>query len=177
MAGCRSVKWLTRIVASSEESSSFWQRSDYKSFSPGVDWDSVDWDSAPAIQAMPVTSAICEPARGAAVEAGDDVTVRGYAWSGGGNGVIRVDVSADGGASWQVAALRRVAGQGAGRGWAWVLWEAEVAVPKGHVGPLTLVAKATDESYNTQPERPEAVWNLRGVACNSWPTVTVEVQA
>ena len=38
----------------------------------------------------------------------------------------------------------------AGRGWAWALWEAAVPVPKGHKGPLELVCKATDESYNTQ---------------------------
>jgi len=39
-----------KIVASSEESDSFWQKKDYKFFSPNVDWDNVDWDSAPAIQ-------------------------------------------------------------------------------------------------------------------------------
>lgn len=38
VGGCRSVKWVSAIKASSEESSSFWQRSDYKSFSPNVDW-------------------------------------------------------------------------------------------------------------------------------------------
>jgi sulfite oxidase len=37
-----------------------------------------------------------------------------------------------------------------------------------------IVARATDESYNTQPQRPEEVWNLRGVACNSWAHATVE---
>lgn len=31
------------------------------------------------------------------------VQVRGYAWSGGGQPIARVDVSADGGASWLVA--------------------------------------------------------------------------
>lgn len=38
----------------------------------------------------------------------------------------------------------------AGRGWAWALWEVTVPVPKGHKGPLELMCKATDESYNTQ---------------------------
>ena len=37
-------------MASGEESGSFWQQKDYKSFSPGVDWDNVDWAAAPAIQ-------------------------------------------------------------------------------------------------------------------------------
>ena len=34
---------------------------DYKSFSPMVDWDNVDWSSAPAIQETNVQSAILSP--------------------------------------------------------------------------------------------------------------------
>ena len=41
---------------------------DYKSFSPNVDWDSVDWGSAPAVQETNVQSAICEPEAGSEVE-------------------------------------------------------------------------------------------------------------
>ena len=99
VAACRSVKWLKSIEAHAEESTSFWQQNDYKSFSPNVDWDNVDWTSSPAIQNMPVTSAITEPAPGRVHEVprdGDDdlrVPVKGYAWSGGGNGIVRVDVS------------------------------------------------------------------------------------
>ncbi|NWH68123.1 SUOX oxidase, partial [Geococcyx californianus] len=75
---------------------------------------------------LPVQSAITHPRPGAAVPAGD-LTVKGYAWSGGGRGVVRVDVSLDGGQSWHVARLlgeRPVPG----RAWAWVLWELEAAV-------------------------------------------------
>ena len=41
---------------------------DYKTFSPSVDWDNVDWDSAPAIQETNVQSAICEPKPGDVLE-------------------------------------------------------------------------------------------------------------
>lgn len=34
--------------------------------------------------------------------------VKGYAWSGGGQGIIRVDVSADGGKTWHDAQLQKV---------------------------------------------------------------------
>lgn len=61
VTGARNVKWLTKVVASDEESHSFWQRRDYKMFSPATDWDTVDWDNAPSIQDMPVNSAICVP--------------------------------------------------------------------------------------------------------------------
>ena len=40
---------LAKIVASEEESHSFWQRRDYKAFSPSTDWDSVDWDSGEGV--------------------------------------------------------------------------------------------------------------------------------
>lgn len=189
VAGCRSVKWLSKIIASPEESQSFWQQNDYKSFSPSVGWDEVDWTSAPAIQNMPVTSAISEPAPGEKVSTlGGTITVKGYAWSGGGNDIIRVDVTADDGKTWHTATLKKVP-QEAGRAWAWTLWEAEVPIQidgqtdeestklstKG-TKEITITAKATDESYNTQPDRADAIWNLRGVVCNAWPRVTVVIE-
>ena len=98
VVGARQVKWLSKIIISDEESHSHWQRNDYKGFSPCTDWDTVDFKSAPSIQDLPVQSAICEPANGAVLEEGtDEFTVKGYAWSGGGRSVIRVDVSPDGG--------------------------------------------------------------------------------
>jgi sulfite oxidase len=180
VAACRSVKWLRKIEASAEESQSFWQQNDYKTFSPNVDWDNVDWKASPAIQNMPVTSAITEPIPGrkhVISRDGDSsmtVGVKGYAWSGGGNGIIRVDVSIDNGATWQDATLKKV-DQEPGRGWAWALWECDVEIPKGHKGPLSVVAKATDESCNTQPERADGIWNLRGVCCNTWPKIELDI--
>lgn len=48
--------------------------------------------------------------------------VRGYAWSGGGREVARVDVSADGGKTWGTAELKMLP-QRYGKAWAWTLWE------------------------------------------------------
>ena len=53
-----------RITVSDSESDSHWQQSDYKGFNPSVDWDSVDFSRSPAIQELPVNSAICWPAKG-----------------------------------------------------------------------------------------------------------------
>ena len=53
---------------------------DYKSFSPNVDWDNVDWSSAPAVQETNVQSAICEPEPGTEVEGPlDEIEVRPHA--------------------------------------------------------------------------------------------------
>lgn len=53
---------------SKEESQSQWQQGDYKGFSPSTDWDNVDFSKSPAIQEMPVISAICDPQNSDVVE-------------------------------------------------------------------------------------------------------------
>lgn len=140
--------------------------------------DNIDWSSAPAIQEMPVVSAICEPVEGTQLSVYDgEVTLKGYAWSGGGRDIIRVDVSIDGGKHWTPAQLHKVPHSRPSRAWAWSLWEATVPLPEGFSGPLQLACKATDQSYNTQPEDVASIWNIRGLANNAWHKVNVTVSA
>lgn len=175
IVGARNVKWLKKIILSHEESRSQFQRNDYKGFSPNVDWHNVDWKSAPAIQELPVQSSICVPSDGAKLPPGEEeVTVKGFAWSGGGRGIVRVDVSLDGGNEWHTADLQKP-DQPYNRVWAWTLWEANIPIPKDHKGSLDITCKAVDSSYNVQPERIDPIWNLRGVLCNSWHHVKVEL--
>ncbi|XP_029288391.1 sulfite oxidase, mitochondrial [Cottoperca gobio] len=181
--GARNVKWLGKIIVSAEESKSHWQQNDYKGFSPGTDWDTVDFKSAPAIQELPIQSAITSPANGAVVDRSlEEVTVKGYAWSGGGREVVRVDVSLDGGKTWQVAQLRSSEkGQAPepspppGRAWAWKLWEVTAPLP-AEAQELEIVCKAVDNSYNMQPDTVPPIWNLRGVLSNAWHRVTVVIR-
>ncbi len=63
-------------------------------FSPNVDFSNVDWNSAPAIQDMPVVSVFQYPAPGSVVISSEKIEAKGYAWAGGGRGIIRVDISA-----------------------------------------------------------------------------------
>ncbi|XP_061688358.1 sulfite oxidase, mitochondrial isoform X1 [Syngnathoides biaculeatus] len=181
--GARNVKWLSKITVSADESASHWQQNDYKGFSPATDWDTVNFKSAPAIQELPVQSAITVPANGAVVSRADEeVTVKGYAWSGGGREVVRVDVSLDGGKTWQVAQLRSGdRGQAPepspppGRAWAWKLWELTAPLPP-EAQQLEIVCKAVDNSYNMQPDTVAPIWNLRGVLSNAWHRVKVTVR-
>ncbi|NXJ86797.1 SUOX oxidase, partial [Trogon melanurus] len=76
---------------------------------------------------LPVQSAITHPRPGVAVPEGE-LTVKGYAWSGGGREVVRVDVSLDGGRTWRPARLKGER-PAPGRAWAWVLWELEAPAP------------------------------------------------
>ncbi|GIL84054.1 hypothetical protein Vretifemale_12777 [Volvox reticuliferus] len=188
VTGARSVKWLRRIIPSASESSSHWQQRDYKAFSPNVDWDNVEWTSAPALQEPPVTSAICEPAPGTPVSVSDgEITLRGYAWSGGGRGIIRVDVSTDGGATWTAAKLlppppgAPPPGSSYTGAWAWTLWEATLPLPKpsddGNLpSTLQLVCKAVDSSYNNQPDAIAPIWNLRGIVNNAWHRISLPLE-
>lgn len=172
VVGARQVKWLSRVVLSESESQGFWQQKDYKTFSPSVAADQLDWGSAEAIVEAPVISAICSPAPGAALPNEGTVTVKGYAWSGGGRGILRVELSADGGATWQEADVFRQPGRPRNANWSWALWEAEVPV-SSRSGEVELICKAVDSSQNQQPENYKGSWNVRGLMANAWHRVTI----
>lgn len=197
VVGARNVKWVQRVVASDEESHSFWQRQDYKIFPPHVNWDNVSQHTAPSIQETPVQSAILQPSPGAKVSKWDDeLELKGFALSGGGRSINRVDISVDGGKSWTQAELLPRPKASHNRDWAWTLWSATLKMEdvKKHVLPeeqanlgssdgqlgdganqVTVICRAVDSSGNVQPEHPESVWNLRGLLCNSWHQVEVVI--
>lgn len=176
----RSVKWLQKILLSEEESNSQWQRRDYKCFGPN-EGGTPDWDSAVAIQEFPVQSAITSAhkvtknrldnsklARVYGLEE-ESVILRGYALSGGGRRVVRVDVSPDNGKTWQQAEFHHAEEKGH-RSWSWRQWS--LAVPTRLLSNNVCV-KATDDGYNTQPENFPPYYNFRGNLANSWHRVPV----
>lgn len=197
VTGARNVKWLGKIILSHEESNSHWQRKDYKSFSPNVDMFNLNFDESISVQETPVQSAICEPQDGDELNvtlessdvSGDTnfIPVRGYAFSGGGKMVIRVDVSIDGGRNWITANLDDIPKQANGlpdytrrnQTYSWTRWSAKVPVPietlKDKRVPLEILCRASDASYNSQPDRPETIWNVRGVMNNSWHRIHVKL--
>ncbi|XP_067144946.1 sulfite oxidase-like, partial [Centruroides vittatus] len=174
VVGARNVKWLGKIILSSEESSSHWQQNDYKSFSPSVDWNNVDFSQAPAVQETPVMSVICDPLNNSTVEINDNVLkVKGYAYSGGGRKIIRVDVSIDKGKTWQVATLTND-NSSLYYSWAWALWEIDLPIEE-NTDSIEIICKAVDSSYNVQPETFQSIWNLRGLMGTAWHRVNVSL--
>lgn len=185
----RSVKWLSQITVSDEESHSQWQRKDYKSFGPNE--TNPDWDSAAAIQEMPITSAITTVRLGDWIESDADAattntpsreaSLRGYAYSGGGRKIVRVDVSLDNGKTWDQAELLdrpETAPRSGHKSWAWKRWRYDGVVPLGEPGEggkrcTTMLVKATDEAYNSQPESYAAIFNQRGNLANAWHRLQV----
>lgn len=175
--GARNVKWVTRIYISDSESPSHWQQNDYKGFSPSTDWDTVDFTKSPAIQALPVNSAICSPQNGEKVKVSADgyITVRGYAWSGGGHKIIRVDLTGNQGKDWHVAQLEQE-NEPDGHHYGWSLWTAQIPIGKDMAGKeIEIWAKAVDSQYNVQPETFANIWNLRGVLSNAYHRVKVHL--
>ncbi|KAK0736010.1 Oxidoreductase, molybdopterin-binding domain-containing protein [Apiosordaria backusii] len=237
----RSVKWLNKIVISDEESPSQWQRRDYKSFGPN-EGPNPDWEKAPSIQEMPITSAITGVWVGDCVRKGkvpwmgatenhgttnpcpettpdnEPIALQGYAYSGGGRKITRVDVSLDGGATWDQAELVDDCSNPAtpchgNKTWGWTRWRYEGTLPvlsllptttatpalppalqkvgqdcedgfgrsRGLLGKkdeknkkcTTLIVKATDESYNTQPESHKGIYNVRGNLATAWHRVKI----
>ena len=105
----------------------------------------------------------------------EKVNVKGYAYSGGGRGIIRVDLSNDGGKTWYTANLTQ-ADQDIDHMYSWTLWECEIPIPENCNGEMEIVCKAVDSSCNTQPESVGPVWNLRGVLNNAWHRVKVNIE-
>ncbi|XP_014681415.1 PREDICTED: sulfite oxidase, mitochondrial-like [Priapulus caudatus] len=174
--GARSVKWLKSITVKSDESESFFQRRDYKVFLPSVNWDNVNdwWDRTPSLAGLSVQAAITNPKLSEAIATGSSYTVSGYALSGG-NRIVRVDISLDGGKSWQTA--RIFPGEEKGhdnRYWAWAFWDFHV---DQFPSPCEIVCKALDIGNNGMPDDLAQIWNLRGVMNNSWHHVSVPAKS
>jgi DMSO/TMAO reductase YedYZ molybdopterin-dependent catalytic subunit len=91
--------------------------------------------------------------------------ITGRAWSGWGP-IERVEVSVDGGASWDEASLAEPVSEFAWRGWSYD-WDAEP-------GEHELCSRATDATGRTQPLAPE--WNFDGFCNNAVQRVQVVVR-
>ncbi|XP_057488971.1 sulfite oxidase-like isoform X2 [Actinidia eriantha] len=174
--GARSVKWLDSITIITEECQGFFMQRDYKMFPPSVNWENINWSSRRPQMDFPVQCAICSLEDVNIVNPGK-ITIKGYAVSGGGRGIERVDLSIDGGKTWveatryQKAGVPYIADDMSSDKWAWVFFEANVDIPKS----AEIVAKAVDIAANVQPENVESIWNLRGILNTSWHRVEVRV--
>merc|ERR1712203_250443 len=115
---------------------------------------------------IPVFSAVTSPDPGAIVAVGETLMVTGYAFSGAGHAIIRVDVSTDGGKTWQQAEFQRAAKEQHSRSkkaWAWVQWQLATVIPENAPNDFSIVCKAVDDQYNQQPNDPSSIWNIRGI--------------
>jgi DMSO/TMAO reductase YedYZ molybdopterin-dependent catalytic subunit/glyoxylase-like metal-dependent hydrolase (beta-lactamase superfamily II) len=163
--GARSVKWLSTITVQSQPSTNYFQARTYRLYPSRIRSETAP-EHGFSLGETPVNSVVCEPGEGAVVD-GPRVLVRGYALTGGTREIERVEVSLDQGATFVTARLAD--GDQVG---AWRLWEIELELEPG---VHELAVRAWDSAAGTQPEGPEAIWNLKGYLNNSWHRIRFTV--
>jgi DMSO/TMAO reductase YedYZ molybdopterin-dependent catalytic subunit len=159
--GMTSVKWLTRIDVLAEPFAGYQQAHSYRLR------QTEDEEGVPLGPMLP-RSLMVPPGRPEFFTRERIVdgpcVLEGRAWSGHGE-IVSVEVSADGGESWDAAELGEQAGPWAWRAWTYG-WE---PAP----GSYELCCRARDSAGNEQPVEP--VWNLGGYANNAVQRVPVTV--
>jgi DMSO/TMAO reductase YedYZ molybdopterin-dependent catalytic subunit len=159
--GMTSVKWLTRIDILGEPFGGYQQAQSYRLR------QREDEEGDPLSRMLP-RSLLIPPGRPdfftreRMVEG--PCVLEGRAWSGHGE-IVSVEVSADGGETWEAADLGEQVGRWAWRGWTY-RWDARP-------GSYELCCRARDSAGNEQPVEP--AWNLGGYANNAVQRVPVTV--
>jgi sulfane dehydrogenase subunit SoxC len=160
--GMTNVKWLRGITVLSEPFAGYQQAHAYRLRARD------DEEGTPVTRMMP--RALMLPpgvpdffTRRRLVSAGSEVGLEGRAWSGWAP-IARVEVSMDGGSSWEPAELGEAPGP-----FAWVAWSLPWTPPVA--GDYELSSRATDQAGNQQPLEPP--WNVGGYSNNAVQRVQV----
>ncbi|XP_060198179.1 nitrate reductase [NADH] 2-like isoform X1 [Lycium barbarum] len=181
--GGRMVKWLKRIVVTTQESESYYHYKDNRVLPPHVDAELANaeaWWYKPEyiINELNINSIITTPSHREILPIKTWTTrhpymLRGYAYSGGGNKVTRVEVTMDGGETWRVRTLDHSEKPTKyGKYWCWCFWSLEVEV-LDLLSAKEIAVRAWDETLNTQPEN--LIWNVMGMMNNCWFRVKTNV--
>jgi sulfite oxidase len=165
--GARSVKWVTAVTVQPGPSENYFQAHDYRILPPDADADTVAPGEGISLSSLALNCDILNPTDGDHVPPGA-LTIRGYGIAGDGRTVERVDISLDDGLTWQKADLHPAPSK-----WSWRPWSLTVDVQSG---PLSIIARAWDDTGALQPESAASLWNPRGYANNAWARVALNVR-
>lgn len=161
-----SCKWVKRINVQLEETAYLMHHRYYKWFPPHIVDSSTQLQEmleVPAVTELNTNCVIFQPRNNAPVREGP-LRVTGYAFTGGGRPLARVEISVDGGQSWSPAQVARQELTPGKRLYSWVLWEANVVISRQvHT---EVIARAWDCAANGMNQEP--VWNLTGMMNNCW---------
>jgi hypothetical protein len=131
---------------------------------PGKPGEPVKPEDTHPLTALSVKSVIAGPMDGASVKSGK-VVVHGAAWAGEAD-ITKVEISTDGGGTWNPAKLGRDQAH-----YAWRLWNYDWKAERS--GDYTILSRATDSQRRTQPAT--AVWNPSGYLYNAIDQVKIHV--
>lgn len=173
--GGRMIKWMTHIIVSDIPSDNYYHFFDNRILPPHVDAElakAEGWwfKSEYLFNALNINSAPAYPAHDEFVPLSvEKYLIRGYAYSGAGKRITRVELSFDDCKTWKLANCRwpeqehSYAPKRYGKYWCWMFWEFEVDMVDLLQCPEWCL-RAWDESNNTQPEK--LTWNLMGMGNN-----------
>ena len=162
--GAASCKWLTEIkILESEFAGNFMSPGYRFPNQPGKPGEAVKPEDTHPVTGLSVKSVISGPLDGASLKAGK-VAIHGAAWAGEAD-IVKVELSTDGGSTWNQARLGHDQAH-----YAWRLWNYDW---KAKGGDYTILSRATDSQGRTQPSTP--VWNPSGYLYNALDQVKIHV--
>ena len=171
--GGRMIKWLAAINVIPYETKNHYHYHDNRILPPHITAEESlkgSWWYKPEyiFNELNINSAISQPDHNEtlsiAKKINDTYEIAGYAYTGGGRAISRVEVSWDGGINWNVCELdRKEQPNEYGMYWCWLWWAYKIPV-SNLVGCKEIMCRAWDESNNCQPMNP--TWNLMGMGNN-----------
>ncbi len=195
--GGRSVKWLKRLIVTDNPSDNWYHIYDNRvlptTISPEESAQNPQlWmDERYAIYDLNPNSAIAYPAHDETLQiesAEATYTAQGYAYSGGGRRITRVEISLDQGNSWRLASVsypedkyrgsadKLLCGGRLDSGWretsfCWCFWSLPIPVADLQ-DAKDIFVRSMDESMNLQPR--DMYWSVLGMMNNPWFRVCIK---
>jgi len=169
--GNMNVKFLTVLLLAAAQSPSAYQSMGYRMPNNPVEpgqFEANDYtlDNSHPTYGHQIKSVIFSPLPDDGAKAGA-VEITGVAFNDGMAKITKVEVSADGGASWMDSTIQPPESP-----WAWYHWSAKATLKSG---TNVLMCKATDAQGRTQPLDGLTRWNPRGYEWNGVDRVEVAV--
>lgn len=193
--GGRSVKWLKKLIVTEAPSDNWYHIYDNRVLptmvSPEESANNSKWwtDERYAIYDLSPNSAICYPQHEEQFSLSDAPSryrARGYAYSGGGRRITRVEISLDKGKTWRLAKIENAEdryrevekdlfGGRLDMSWretcfCWCFWSIDLATSE-LIAAKDIFVRAMDESMNVQPR--DMYWSVLGMMNNPWFRVTI----
>ncbi|KAL9187283.1 hypothetical protein ACHAXT_001386 [Thalassiosira profunda] len=171
--GGRMIKWLTDINVLEHETKNHYHYHDNRILPPHITAEESltgGWWYKPEyiFNELNINSAMTAPDHDETIDLaksiGSTYEVGGYAYTGGGRRITRVEITTDGGKHWEVCKINQIEKPtDNGMYWCWIWWTFDLPVAD-LVGCKEIWCRAWDEANNCQPNDP--TWNLMGMGNN-----------
>lgn len=192
--GGRSVKWLSKIEASTQVSQNPFQNADNKVFPPTVlsadQATEENWWTNPdySVYDLNVNGVIAAPYHGTKIALDDltkKITLKGFAYGGSNRKVTRCEITLDDGKTWRLADIEDKKSEGdlyaaehygydkskypesynQTRYWTWIHWSLEIPVAD-LLGVQEICLRCWNDTNSCMPK--DLNWSLMGMLNNCW---------